>query len=80
MNFNFTKIRKFTGWILIIVSIILSIVGIVVAAMGEFLKGGGIYVASQVTWYPGLALLGPEIIKGVRASSIKIESTSSTTQ
>ena len=63
MNFNFTKIRKFTGWILIIVSIILSIVGIVVAAMGEFLKGGGIYVASQVTWYPGLALLGPEIIQ-----------------
>ena len=63
MNFNFTKIRKFTGWILVIVSIILSIVGIVVAAMGEFLKGGGIYVASQVTWYPGLALLGPEIIQ-----------------
>ena len=63
MNFNFTKIRKFTGWILIIVSIILSIVGIVVAAMGEFLRGGGIYVASQVTWYPGLALLGPEIIQ-----------------
>tara|TARA_X000000368_G_scaffold403935_1_gene379412 strand:+ start:593 stop:838 length:246 start_codon:yes stop_codon:yes gene_type:complete len=63
MNFNLTKIRKFTGWILIIVSIILSIVGIVVAAMGEFLKGGGIYVASQVTWYPGLALLGPEIIQ-----------------
>ena len=63
MNFNFTKIRKLTGWILIIVSIILSIVGIVVAAMGEFLKGGGIYVASQVTWYPGLALLGPEIIQ-----------------
>ena len=63
MNFNFSKIRKFTGWILIIVSIILSIVGIVVAAMGEFLKGGGIYVASQVTWYPGLALLGPEIIQ-----------------
>ena len=63
MNFNFTKIRKFTGWILIIVSNILSIVGIVVAAMGEFLKGGGIYVASQVTWYPGLALLGPEIIQ-----------------
>ena len=31
--------------------------------MGEFLKGGGIYVASQVTWYPGLALLGPEIIQ-----------------
>ena len=48
---------------MIIVSIILSIVGIVVAAMGEFLKGGGIYVASQVTWYPGLALLGPEIIQ-----------------
>tara|TARA_Y100000590_G_C15102783_1_gene781897 strand:+ start:385 stop:546 length:162 start_codon:yes stop_codon:yes gene_type:complete len=48
MNFNFTKIRKFTGWILIIVSIILSIAGIVVAAMGEFLKGGGIYVAVKL--------------------------------
>ena len=41
----------------------LSIVGIVVAAMGELMKGGGIYVASQVTWYPGLALLGPEIVQ-----------------
>lgn len=63
MNFNFTKIRKFTGWVLIIISVVLSIIGIVVAAMGEILKGGGIYVASQVTWYPGLALLGPEMIQ-----------------
>ena len=30
---------------------------------GRISKGGGIYVASQVTWYPGLALLGPEIIQ-----------------
>jgi len=60
---NFTKIRKYIGWVLIIVSIILSILGIVVAAMGEYLKGGGIYVASQVTWYPGLILLGPEIVQ-----------------
>jgi len=60
---NFTKIRKLIGWVLIIISIVLSIVGIVVASMGELLKGGGIYVASQVTWYPGLALLGPEIIQ-----------------
>ena len=63
MSFNFTKIRKFTGWGLIIISVVLSIIGIVVAAMGEILKGGGIYVASQVTWYPGLALLGPEMIQ-----------------
>ena len=63
MSFNFTKIRKFTGWVLIIISVVLSIIGIVVAAMGEILKGGGIYVASQVTWYPGLALLGPEMIQ-----------------
>ena len=60
---NFTKIRKYIGWVLIIVSIILSILGIVVAAMGELVKGGAIYVASQVTWYPGLALLGPEIVQ-----------------
>ena len=60
---NFTKIRKLIGWVLIIISVVLSIVGIVVAAMGELLKGGGIYVASQVTWYPGLALLGPEIVQ-----------------
>mgnify|MGYP001384470526 FL=1 len=60
---NFTKIRKLIGWVLIIISVVLSIVGIVVASMGELLKGGGIYVASQITWYPGLALLGPEIIQ-----------------
>ena len=60
---DFTKIRKLIGWVLIIISVVLSIVGIVVAAMGELLKVGGIYVASQVTWYPGLALLGPEIIQ-----------------
>ena len=63
MTNNFTKIRKLSGWVLIIVSVILSIIGIVVAAMGELLKGGGIYVASQATWYPGLALLGPEIVQ-----------------
>ena len=60
---DFTKIRKLIGWVLIIISVVLSIVGIVVAAMGELMKGGGIYVASQVTWFPGLALLGPEIVQ-----------------
>ena len=60
---DFTKIRKLIGWVLIIISVVLSIVGIVFAAMGELMKGGGIYVASQVTWYPGLALLGPEIVQ-----------------
>ena len=34
-----------------------------VATTGELLKAGGIWVASQVTWYPGLALLGPEIVQ-----------------
>ena len=63
MMSNFTKFRKLFGGFLIIVSIILSIAGIVVAAMGELVKGGAIYVASQVTWYPGLALLGPEIVQ-----------------
>ena len=55
--------KKILGWSLLIISIILTVVSIVVASMGEFLYGGGIYVASQVTWYPGLALLGPEIIQ-----------------
>ena len=55
--------NNFCSLLLIIVSIILSIAGIVVAAMGELVKGGAIYVASQVTWYPGLALLGPEIVQ-----------------
>ena len=63
MSSKYTKIRKLFAWILIVVSVILSIAGIVVAAMGEYLKGGGIYVASQVTWYPGLILLGPEIVQ-----------------
>jgi len=63
MTSNFTKLRKLTGWVLIIVSIVLSIAGIVIAAMGKFVIGGAVYVASQATWYPGLALLGPEIIQ-----------------
>tara|TARA_Y100000768_G_C23889705_1_gene639474 strand:+ start:339 stop:584 length:246 start_codon:yes stop_codon:yes gene_type:complete len=63
MSSNFTKIRKLFGWALIVVSVILSIVGIVIAAKGEYLQGGAVYVASQVTWYPGLALLGPEIVQ-----------------
>ena len=58
-----TKLRKITGWTLIIVSTILMFVSIFIATTGELLKGGGIYVASQLTWYPGLALLGPEIIQ-----------------
>ena len=71
MSSNFTKIRRFFGWLLIIVAIILSIVALVVAYKegclgGEWdacVKGGIIYVASQVTWYPGIALLGPEIVQ-----------------
>ncbi|MBI80939.1 MAG: hypothetical protein CMD85_02840 [Gammaproteobacteria bacterium] len=66
MTTNFTNIRKLLGWFLIIVSIILSIVGIVVAWKGELVKGGAIYVASQATWYPGIALLGPEIVQKSR--------------
>ena len=58
-----TKIRQIIGWSLIIVSTVLMFLSIFVATTGELLKGGGIYVASQVTWYPGLALLGPEIIQ-----------------
>tara|TARA_B100000674_G_scaffold46514_1_gene32190 strand:+ start:242 stop:487 length:246 start_codon:yes stop_codon:yes gene_type:complete len=58
-----TKIRKITGWSLIIASIILMLVSMAVATTGELLRAGGIWVASQVTWYPGLALLGPEIVQ-----------------
>ena len=63
MTSALTKLRQIVGWILIIISIFLTFISIFVATTGELLKGGGIYVASQVTWYPGLALLGPEIIK-----------------
>ena len=58
-----TKIRKITGWTLIVISIILMLVSMAVATTGELFKAGGIWVASQVTWYPGLALLGPEIVQ-----------------
>ena len=58
-----TKIRKITGWVLIIISTILMFISIFIATTGELLKGSGIYVASQLTWYPGLALLGPEIVQ-----------------
>ena len=58
-----TKIRKISGWTLIIASIVLMFVSMAVATTGELLRAGGIWVASQVTWYPGLALLGPEIVQ-----------------
>ena len=58
-----TRLRKITGWVLIIVSTILMFISIFIATTGELLKGGGIYVASQLTWYPGFALLGPEIVQ-----------------
>ena len=64
MNYSLiTKIRKATGWALIIISTILTFISIYIATTGELLKGGGIYVASQLTWYPGLALLGPEVVQ-----------------
>ncbi len=54
-----TKVRQFTGWALIIVSTVLMFVSIFVATTGEkFLKGGGIYVASQLTWYWS-CIIGP---------------------
>ena len=40
-----TKIRKITGWALIIISTILMFISIFIATTGELLKGGGIYVA-----------------------------------
>tara|TARA_B100000989_G_scaffold14359_1_gene9546 strand:- start:107 stop:361 length:255 start_codon:yes stop_codon:yes gene_type:complete len=58
-----TKIRKIAGWILITISTILMFISFFIASTGELLKGGGVYVASQLTWYPGLALLGPEIVQ-----------------
>ena len=62
-NTLITKIRKIMGWALIIISTILMFISIFIVTTGELLKGGGIYVASQLTWYPGLALLGPEIVQ-----------------
>ena len=50
-NTLITKIRKITGWALIIISTILMFISIFIATTGELLKGGGIYVASQLTWY-----------------------------
>ena len=58
-----TKLRKIIGWTLIVVSLILMFISIFIATTGELLKGGSIYVASQLTWYPGCALLGPEIVQ-----------------
>ena len=76
MRSNFTKIRQFLGWFLIIVSIILSLVAFLVAYIDGCFAGGwsgfswstcgkglGTYVASQVAWYPGIALLGPEVVQ-----------------
>ena len=63
MNTQIAKIRKIVGWTLIIISTVLMFISIFIAATGELLKGGGIYVASQLTWYPALALLGPEIVQ-----------------
>ena len=62
-NTLITKIRKITGWALIIISTILMFISIFIATTGELLKGGGIYVASQLNLYTGLALLGPEIVQ-----------------
>ena len=62
-NTLLTKIRKITGWALIIISTILIFISIFIATTGELLKGGGIYVASQLAWYCGLALFGPEIVQ-----------------
>ena len=72
MTSTLTKLRKITGWALIIISIILTFISIFIVTSGELLKGGGIYVASQVTWYPGLALLGPEIIKRAKICGITL--------
>ena len=57
------KLRKVAGCVLIILSTILMVISIIVVSYGKLITAGGIYFASQLTWYPGLALLGPEIVQ-----------------
>ena len=66
------KYRKFTGWLLIALSIILMLVAFlapffpsIIASVNIESRWGGasfFYVLSIPPWYLGLSLLGPEII------------------
>ncbi|MBK49433.1 MAG: hypothetical protein CL768_00120 [Chloroflexi bacterium] len=71
MKAFFLKIRKATGWFLILISTLLMAVGflILIPAIGDkfgitrsVAVAGGLYAASIPPWYLGLSLLGPEII------------------
>ena len=59
MNSTFlTKIRKITGWALIIISTILMFISIFIATTGELLKGGGI-CGKSTNLVPWSCTIGP---------------------
>ena len=72
MKTFFLKYRKFTGWLLIALSIILMLVAFlapffpsIIASVNIESRLGGVsyfYILSIPPWYLGLSLLGPEII------------------
>ena len=71
MKAFFLKIRKPTGWVLILASCLLMLLGflILIPSIGDIFGitrnvavAAGLYTASIPPWYLGLSLLGPEII------------------
>ena len=72
MKAFFLKYRKFTGWLLIALSILLMLVAFITpffpsisASVNIESSLGGVgffYIVSIPPWYLGLTLLGPEII------------------
>jgi len=72
MKAFFLKYRKFTGWLLIALSILLMLVAFITpffpsisASVNIESSLGGVgffYILSIPPWYLGLTLLGPEII------------------
>ena len=71
MKAFFLKIRKPTGWFLIVLSCLLMLLGflVLIPSFGDIFGitrnvaiAAGLYAASIPPWYLGLSLLGPEII------------------
>ena len=71
MKAFFLKIRKPTGWVLIVLSCLLMLLGflVLIPSFGNFFGitrnvaiAAALYAASIPPWYIGLSLLGPEII------------------
>ena len=75
MKTFFLKIRKATGWSLIVLSILLMILGalVLIPSVGDIFGitrnvaiAAGLYAVSIPPWYLGLLLLGPEIIANTK--------------